>query len=562
VDAIPSRDLFGTDDPVTLAEKKIAFDAAVSESFTKGVNGETQVAIPGVPSAPANPLNALEGALADPALAKSIDAGTLAAVQQQVQVARSAQADIVKDFTLTSPLSSGLVPFDLEAPAKLLTPRPTPLRNKIPRKKGIGTSHRYKRITGFTGTGTGGVGVTHPGIVDTTQTSFANSGSSNSLYFNRGGKISYAADEATVLYVQNSVSDQVPWSAQFSGQGFQDIRALSAQTLLYSSMLLEERLMLFGRGTGTGYVGAVAAPGTPTGSARTAAAGETAISGATTNIYVKVTSDAGDFGQSTLSSASAAIAVSAGQVVDITIPSLPATALGARIYVSTGASDPGDASRYYIGRTGYNTYTVQGTLPTSGTAASAITADTSAYAAGYDGIMPIVMGSNSGYNSRLNAAFSTANPGNEYQTAFYTMYNSVKADPDEILMAAQDRKQLSDALKVNTANNYRLTVKQDELGGVILGDIVSGLLNESTGKIVNLTVHPWMPQGNSAILSYSLPIPDTQVSDVWSVYNVQDYLGVQWPVNQFAYEASSYWYGTFVCYAPAWNGSVNGIKAA
>jgi hypothetical protein len=40
----------------------------------------------------------------------------------------------------------------------MLTPRPTPLRNRIPRKKGIGTSHRVKRILGYTGTGTGGVG--------------------------------------------------------------------------------------------------------------------------------------------------------------------------------------------------------------------------------------------------------------------------------------------------------------------------------------------------------------------------------------------------------------------
>lgn len=31
-----------------------------------------------------------------------------------------------KEWTLTNPLSTGLVPFDLEAPAKLLTPRPTP----------------------------------------------------------------------------------------------------------------------------------------------------------------------------------------------------------------------------------------------------------------------------------------------------------------------------------------------------------------------------------------------------------------------------------------------------
>jgi hypothetical protein len=69
-----------------------------------------------------------------------------------------------------------------------------------------------------------------------------------------------------------------------------------------------------------------------------------------------------------------------------------------------------------------------------------------------------------------------------------------------------------------------------------------------------------MPQGNSVIMSDTLPIPDTQVSDCWAVYNVQDLMGIDWPVTQFAYESSSYWFGTFVAYAPAWSGAITGIK--
>ena len=69
-----------------------------------------------------------------------------------------------------------------------------------------------------------------------------------------------------------------------------------------------------------------------------------------------------------------------------------------------------------------------------------------------------------------------------------------------------------------------------------------------------------MPQGNAPIVSDTLPIPDTQVSEVFTVFNVQDMMGVDWPVNQFAYESSSYWYGALVAYAPAWLGAVKGIK--
>ncbi len=95
-----------------------------------------------------------------------------------------------------------------------------------------------------------------------------------------------------------------------------------------------------------------------------------------------------------------------------------------------------------------------------------------------------------------------------------------------------------------------------------IGALVTGLQNEVTGKMVDLTVHPWLPQGNMPIISWTLPIPDSNVSDTFAVYNVQDYMGVDWPVTQFAYECSSYWYGSFVAYAPGWCGSITGVKAA
>lgn len=507
---------------------------------------------------PSSAYGVLTKALEAPDMVKGLSPEALASVTGALAELKAQQPDLVKDITTSSPVSSGLVAFDLEGPAKMLTPRPTPLRNRIARRKGVGTSHRFKRITGFTGTATGGVANIHPGIADTSQTNFAPSGASQSLYYARGPKISYAGDDQVIPYSQFSVSDEVTWSAQYAGQGYQDIRQLSRTSLLYSSMLLEERMMLMGRGTASAFLGALAAPTGVTCTARSAAAGETGISGATTNVFVKVTSDAGDFGQSVLSSAGT-VAVSNGQVVDVTY-TLPAGALGARVYVSTGASDPGDASRWYDGRSGYGTFTIQGALPTSGIAASTVSADTSAYANGYDGILPIVTGANSGYTKQLNAALSTQSPGAEFQAAFASLYQSVKADPDRILFNGSDRKQLAEALKGTSSSNYRLTVTQDEVNGVTLGDIVNTIVNEVTGKGVAVEVHPWMPQGNTAILSDTLPIPDTQVSDVWAVYNVQDLMGIDWPVTQFAYESSSYWFGAMLCYAPAWNASVTGIK--
>ena len=243
-------------------------------------------------------------------------------------------------------------------------------------------------------------------------------------------------------------------------------------------------------------------------------------------------------------------------------------ALGYNLYVRSGAQ----ATATYQGTFQGLTATLQGgtavnsgnliTYTTTGAAVTRASADTSAYATGYDGILPTVLGPNTGKNNSINTTFSTANPGVEYQVVFSALYDSVKADPDEIYLNGSDRKQLSDAIKNGSTANYRLNLTQTEAGDYVGGAVIGGLHNEITGKLVPITVHPWLPQGVSPVLSYQLPIPDTEVSDVWSNFMVQDYMGIQWPVSQFAYEFSTYFRGTFFCTAPAWNGAVSGIVNA
>jgi len=484
---------------------------------------------------------------------KSMSPDAIGALNSALAAQRQAQADIVKDISLTTPLSTSFAAFDLEAPAKLLTPRPTPLRNKLPRKKGVGTSHRIKRITGYTGTGTGGQGTIWPGITESTTNAFG------SINYERGPKISYSADDLVLPYNSYSLSDSVSFDANFSGLGYQDLRQLSSTSTLYATMLMEERMLLMSRGTATGYSGALAAP-TITATARTAATGETPISSGT-KVWVKATSDAGAFGESVVSAVASATPDGSTQVIDVVISAAVTGALGYKVYAGANATEPADSAKFYNGKSATRTITLQGTLATSGDTAAAHAADTSAYATGYDGILATVLGPNTGYNNNINGTFSTSNPGNEFQTVFYNLYNNVKADPDEILLNGSDRKQLSDSIKNGSTANYRLNLTQTEAGDYIGGATIGALYNEITGKMVNLTVHPWLPQGVAPVLSYTLPIPDTEVSDVWSVFNVQDYMGIQWPVTQFSYDFSTYFRGTFVCYAPAWNGVVSGIKA-
>ena len=540
-EAPKAADLFGETSAKKAAAKFEEYTDALNKSFS---NPSTT---PGQPSA----MQQLESLTAN----KSLTADAVAALGNALTAQRTAMGDIVKDISLTSPLSTSFAAFDLEAPAKLLTPRPTPLRNKIVRKKGVGTSHRIKRITGYTGTGTGGQGVVWPGI---TETSTATFGAST---YNRGPKISYSAEDAIFPYFEYSLSDNVSFAAQFAGQGYQDLRQLSSTSTLYASMLMEERMLLMGRGTASGLSGALAAP-TVTLSAVSAGTGQTAL--ANNTYYVYVTSDAGAFGESVVSTVQSQATTS--QLIKIVVGAVSG-ALGYKVYVGTTT---GVANAKYCGRitstTGYlngaaSTLTTGDNITFSTTGALAPTADTSAYATGYDGIIPQIV-SGGGVVNNINGAFSTSNPGVEFQTVFSNLYSTVKGDPDEIWLNGADRRQLSDAIKNGSNANYRINLTQSDVGGYTGGAVVDTLVNETTGKQVSLSVHPWLPTGVAPVLSYTLPIPDTEVSDVWAAVNVTDYQGYQWPVVDFNYSFSTYWQGTLVGYAPAWNGIVTGIQSA
>ena len=506
-----------------------------------------------------SPVAALEALAAN----KSLSPDALAGLNNALAAQRVAGDSINKEITLTTPLSSSFAAFDLEAPAKLLTPRPTPLRNKLPRKKGIGTSHRVKRILGYTGTGTGGQGNIWPGITETTQNNFA-PGSTTPLELIRGPQISYTADDLVLPYNSYSLSDQVSFDANFSGMGYQDLRQLSSTSTLYATMLMEERMLLMARGTASGYSGALTQPAaTATGVSKVTA--ETNLPNGQFQLFV--TANAGisstGFGESIVSAAFSETVSS--QVIEINITTPSVGNLGYNLYAKSGAQATATYQGTFQGTkarlVGATSVAVPNTIvySTTGALVTRAAADTSAYATGYDGILPTVLGPNTGYNNAINAAFSTSNPGVEFQTVFYNLYNGVKADPDEILLNGSDRKQLSDSIKNGSTANYRINLQQTDAGDYIGGTTIGALYNEITGKLVNLTVHPWLPQGVAPVLSYTLPIPDTQVSDVWSVINVQDYMGIQWPVTQFTYDFSTYFRGTFFCYAPAWNGAVSGI---
>ena len=146
-------------------------------------------------------------------------------------------------------------------PSKKLFPVVTPLRNKIPRTRGIGTARRYKAITGINTANLSGAYAE------------GNTAAFGSLTLARAPKITSTARDASVTYKKLGLSDSVTFEAQIQGRSFEDMHATAAMNLLRAVMVAEERLMLHGRSATTG------APGTLTLTANNPGTGQTGITG-------------------------------------------------------------------------------------------------------------------------------------------------------------------------------------------------------------------------------------------------------------------------------------------
>ncbi len=328
---------------------------------------------------------------------------------------------------------------------------------------------------------------------------------------------------------------------------------------------MEERYILYGRGTvANGYQGPLGTPANVTLAAVSASITPNGVSTLTSGSpWVIVSADAGDIlgtNGTTMHqgpcTAAASVAITTGQSIQVTIGTDVPGALGYNLYVASVQAGP----YYYAGRTGYNVGYI-GSQPSSGPTTTSGAADQSAVSTNFDGMLTNLAAS-AGYVKRLNAPFSTTSPGAEYQTAFASLYESTKSDPDEVWLNGFDRLQLSNALFTNAANSaYRVFIDDANLGAVKVGAVVSTIMNEVTGNAVAVNVHPWMPAGNSIIRSINLPLPDANISETFAMALPQDYAMINWAPQQFTWDSSTITIGTLCSYAPSYSGLLQGIAS-
>jgi hypothetical protein len=477
-------------------------------------------------------------------------------------------AGLGKSFTTGSPVSTGLVPFDLEAPSHLLYWFDTPLRAKLPRLPGRGSSHRTKVITAITGSQTSASApITDPTLSEITNfSSWPNS--------NLGPSGTQVGVDVNIGYSFLGRNENLSWLAQFAGVDFEDITSLANLILMHEAYFDEEYLNIAGSSH------AITAPASVSLTVRTAVTGETAISnGDGTHNWVTA-SACNYYGETANCTAVDAGAISTSQVVDVVItPGTTSAGQQFRLYFQIAGTPFARATAAFVAQCGGTKYTLQGAMPSNATTPHPLAADSGTGASTrWDGLISVISGSaaaNSVYPAGFLGSYVNTNVQamlslNVLNTALKGMYDNsnaygtgagaFRASPEELICEGFDSANLSsDVAKNSSGTNYQLLIQQGDMAGVLHGTAVSQVVNPVTRRIVNITVHPGWLQGTAVLTQWTTP-QAARNGNVFEMRMCQDLLSVAWPVIDPTYRYSIFEYGTFFAQAPQYSGLLSGLQ--
>lgn len=448
-------------------------------------------------------------------------------------------------WTQPGSATTGMQEYSLEAPAKLLFPVLTPLRNAIPRVGGgRSIQANWRAITALNANN---VPATVPeglrgGVVTTTE-------------------VDYLAAFRTI-----GLEDKLTFEAVNAAQGFVDLQALAASNLLKSTMIAEESLLLGGQGTW-----ALGTTPTPTGAlvsggSMTAAATfaycvaltldgykrATVAGGVATTVSVLAAGPYGgttviNAGQAAISAASAGVTTTGGTLsIRWSVAAVP----GAFAYAwFTGATGIGNA--HLAGITSVNTFLQ--TADAAGTQAAnaaGLSTDHSQNSLAFDGLVAIgtKSGSNGYYRSLDGAAltFDSAGGSAEIDTALAAFWGSassgnLRLGPTDMWVSPLDIMKFSKGVFAGSIFKVDLPIGGAAGGFQSGGMITNSYLNKITGSAMRIHPHPDLPSGKIVFTTSELPYPLSGVQSVMRVLTRAEYRSYDWPLVQRQYE-----YGVYV----------------
>ncbi|HZK91165.1 MAG TPA: hypothetical protein VFC56_13550 [Stellaceae bacterium] len=471
-------------------------------------------------------------------------------------------------ITKTISTGTGLVAFDLQAPAKNLYPFVTPIRNVIPRVGGgTGTATNWRQVTALIGSGFDAMGWVPEG--------------------QRSGQMSYATASKSATYVTIGEEDAATYEAISAGRDFEDIQARMTFRLLQKMMLKEEMAILGGNASLT-----LGTPATPVLSA--SGSGATLPAATYSVIVVALTlegyqnsnlaggiattkpitgADGKSFtlsGGSSNKSANATQAVTLGQTLFASVTAIQG-AVGYAWYVGTAGSETLQAT------TTINSASFSAPLASGMQAATAITADNSANPnLAYDGLLTAAF--KSGSNAYIaTMATGTAGIGTpltssgrgsvvEIDTMFQTMWNNYQLSPTVLYVNVQELKNITAKVLSNASGpllRYEVTGDGNAYDLAAAG-AVSFYFNPfalNGGLRIPIRIHPRVPPGTIIGWAENLPVQyqSNDVPNVAEVKTRQDYYQIDWPVVTRQRQVGVYAEEVLAVYAPFAMGVITNI---
>jgi hypothetical protein len=466
-------------------------------------------------------------------------------------------------FAQSGSAVSGLTFYDLEVGAKLLYPVLTPLRNAIPRVSGRGGIQANWRAITAINSGNISAGVSQG---------------------NRNAVTAVTTADYTAAYKGIGMESDVNFEAQYAGQGFDDIRALAAQTGLQSLMLQEEPLLLGGNGTlALGTTPTPAGVGSVTGGTLTNATyhfscvaltlegfASASVAGGVPTAVVRTNADNSTDtynGGSAQKSASNSLAISGGGSVQSIALSV-ASVKGAYAYAWFWGASAAAATLGAI--TTIPDYVMTVAAGTGTQAYSTLaSADHSANSLVFDGLLTQAAKSGSGsYYANLNGATFTADGTAgivEIDAALKSFWDNYRLSPDTLWVSSQEALSISQLMLAGNANGaFRINIDQRQ-GMMVGGVMATTYLNRFSmngAQTIDIKIHPNMPPGTVLFTSNSIPYPLSGVGNVMQVRTRQEYYQIEWPLRTRRYEYGVYADEVLQHYFPPSMGFISGIAPA
>jgi hypothetical protein len=454
--------------------------------------------------------------------------------------------NLAKSFTDSGNPVTGITFYDLEAPAKILYPVVTPLRNMIPRVKANGGGQaNWRAVT----------------AIDTNNTP---AGVSEG---NRAAEIAQTVTEYTAVYRKLGKESSVTREAYESAKNFQDLYELNSMGLLRAMMIAEEKVILGSFGT-FGLAQPVLA--TPTKSATVGTL--TSVNNPYTIYCIALTPDG--FGRSnmtvgvkqTVTNTSAGPysntdTCNAGSSKISASASFTALDTTSAVDVKVAAVEGAAGYAWFIGSSGHNPKLSKITSVNIAT----ITADASLgstqdittlnssnnYSANsyqYDGLIAQAVKTSSGayFYSCDGAGLTSDSDGgiNEFNVAFQSFWDNYKLSPDTIWVSSQEKKNIISKILANANSGAQRFVFDTVNGTLTGGSVVKGILNpfsmNADGEMVSIKIHPNMPTGTILFTTSKLPYSLSNVSNLMQIKCRYDYMQVVWPELRMTRELGIY----------------------